>query len=114
MTTEQLPLPDYDHLTLPALTSRVRALDAGGVSALLAYEQEHGDRLPGGARPARAARRARGRRPAVRRRPGRRAPGPAPPAAGGSEVSPATTDAPKINPPSQGVPTNPSQPRSTG
>lgn len=41
-----LPLPDYDHLPLTALESRVRSLAAEGVEELLAYERTHADRLP--------------------------------------------------------------------
>ena len=41
-----LPLPDYDHLPLGGLQSRVRSLTAGEVEELLAYEHSHGDRLP--------------------------------------------------------------------
>ncbi|MFF3504468.1 hypothetical protein [Streptomyces sp. NPDC003247] len=41
-----LPLPDYDHLPLGGLESRVRSLTAGEVEELLAYERTHADRLP--------------------------------------------------------------------
>jgi len=110
---DQLPLPDYDHLPVDGLASRIRTLDAAGLETLLAYERAHADRLqvvtimenrltalregaqPSGGDPAAAA-----------------ADDPVP-AAGGSKVSEATTG-PKINPPSQGDPTNPAQPRSTG
>ncbi|HEY0374065.1 MAG TPA: hypothetical protein VGC94_04665 [Amnibacterium sp.] len=104
-----LPLPDFDHIPLGTLPSRISALDAEGVQHLLDYEQAHGDRLPvtevlrhriealrNGAEPSGAVEQA---MPEV-----------APAAGGGSKVSPATTG-PKINPPSQGVPTNPAQPR---
>jgi hypothetical protein len=104
----ELPLPDYDHIPLGTLLSRISALDADGVQALLDYEQEHGDRLPvtevlrhriealqGGAEPSGAIQQD---MPEVTR------------SQTGSPVSPATTG-PKINPPSQGVPTNPAQPR---
>ena len=43
---DQLPIPDYDHLPVGSLASRIRTLDAGGVETLLAYERAHGDRLP--------------------------------------------------------------------
>jgi hypothetical protein len=43
---DELPLPDYDHLPLGSLEGRIRSLDADGLSALLAYERAHGDRLP--------------------------------------------------------------------
>lgn len=103
-----LPLPDYDHIPLGTLPSRIHSLDAGGVEALLAYEQAHGNRLPvvqvlesrldalrGGAEPSGSL------------------PHEMPEMSqghGGSPVSPDTAG-PPINPPSQGVPTNPAQPR---
>ncbi len=43
---DTLPLPDYDHLPIGGLTSRVRTLDAAGVQTLLEYERAHGNRLP--------------------------------------------------------------------
>jgi hypothetical protein len=111
---DQLPLPDYDHLPLGGLTSRIRALDTDGVRTLLEYERAHGDRAPvvtvlenrltalqEGAQPS-------GGDPAADFTPEAGVP-----AAGGSKVSEATTG-PAINPPSQGDPTNPAQPRSTG
>ena len=104
-----LPLPDYDHLPLGTLETRLHALDEPGVAALLVHERAHGDRLPvvqllearlgrlrGGAEPS-------GGLPASEP-----SAGGAP--AGGSPVGPATTG-PAINPPSQGDPTNPAQPR---
>jgi hypothetical protein len=107
---DQLPLPDYDHLPLPGLTSRVRTLDADGVRALLEYERGHGDRLPvvtvlqnrlteleQGAQPS-------GGDPAAA------TPEAPPGAAAASKVSQATSG-PPVNPPSQGDPTNPAQPR---
>ncbi|MGW0821611.1 hypothetical protein [Streptomyces sp. NPDC002845] len=39
-----LPLPDYDHLPIGSLESRVRALTADEVEQLLAYEHAHADR----------------------------------------------------------------------
>jgi hypothetical protein len=105
---DELPLPDFDHIPLGTLPSRISALDESGVQALLDYEQEHGDRLPvvevlrhriealrNGAEPSGAIEQ---NMPEVTS------------SQGGSPVSPATTG-PKINPPSQGVPTNPAQPR---
>jgi hypothetical protein len=41
-----LPLPDYDHLPIGGLESRVRSLAAEEVEELLAYERTHADRLP--------------------------------------------------------------------
>ncbi|SFU02741.1 hypothetical protein SAMN05660657_04863 [Geodermatophilus amargosae] len=107
---DQLPLPDYDHLPVDGLISRIRTLDATGLQTLLDYEKAHANRLkvvmamgnrlkslhegaqPSGGDPAAAA-----------------ADDPAP-ASSGSKVSEATTG-PAINPPSQGDPTNPAQPR---
>ena len=110
---DQLPLPDYDHLPVDGLTSRIRTLDAAGLETLLEYERSHANRvqvvsamehrlsgLADGAQPS-------GGDPAAT---GADAP-PAP--AGGSQVSEATSG-PPVNPPSQGDPTNPAQPRSTG
>ncbi|MDO0930810.1 hypothetical protein QQY66_03640 [Streptomyces sp. DG2A-72] len=41
-----LPLPDYDHLPIGGLESRVRSLTAEEVETLLTYERSHADRLP--------------------------------------------------------------------
>ena len=107
---DMLPLPDYDHLALGSLTSRIRSLDVAGVETLLGYEKAHGNRLPvvtvlenrltslhegaesSGGDPAAAA----------ADDPGQ--------TAGGSKVSEATSG-PPVNPPSHGDPTNPTQPR---
>ncbi|MCZ2807515.1 hypothetical protein O2W18_20600 [Modestobacter sp. VKM Ac-2983] len=110
---DSLPLPDYDHLPVGSLTSRIRTLDADGLQTVLAYEKSHANRvqvvsamthrldeLQSGAQPS-------GGDPAGSQ------PEHAPAPSGGSPVSEATTG-PKINPPSQGDPTNPAQPRSTG
>jgi hypothetical protein len=107
---DELPLPDYDHLTLGELPTRIGGLDAEALRQLLAYEREHGDRLPvvqvlehrlaavesgagvtGGNRLAST--------PASRQSP-----------EGGSKVGPETIG-PPVNPPSHGDPTNPAQPR---
>jgi hypothetical protein len=108
---DALPLPDYDHLPIGGLASRIRSLDAAGVQTLLAYERAHGKRLQAvqimenrlaalrdGAEPS-------GGDPAADVTP--EAPEHA---AGGSKVSEATAG-PPVNPPSQGDPTNPAQPR---
>ena len=113
MTNAELPLPDYDHLPLGSLTHRVRSLDASDLATLLAYEREHGNRLPvvqvlenrlatveGGAALSDGS-------------PTAATPEAAPPPAGTTSASPATAG-PVINPPSHGDPTNPAQPRSTG
>ena len=105
-----LPMPDYDHLPVGSLTSRIRSLDADDLTTLLDYEREHANRiqvvsamqsrlsgLKNGAQPS-------GGDPAAG---GADAP-PAP--EGGSKASEATSG-PPVNPPSHGDPTNPSQPR---
>ena len=107
---DELPLPDYDHLPLGSVTSRIRTLDLGGLETVLAYEKAHAHRLPvvqaiehrlgqlrAGAEPS-------GGDPAAFVP---EAPAGTP---GGSPVSEATTG-PPVNPPSQGDPTNPAQPR---
>ncbi|MCU1617342.1 MAG: hypothetical protein JWO98_4882 [Frankiales bacterium] len=111
---DTLPLPDYDHLPLGGLISRIRTLDADGLQTLLTYEKAHGNRAPvvtamenrlsslrEGAQPS-------GGDPAAEPIP--EAP---PPPSAGSPVSEATAG-PPMNPPSHGDPTNPAQPRSTG
>ena len=107
---DELPIPDYDHLQTGALVSRIRTLDATGLQTLLTYEKAHANRIQvvqamqhrlssveAGAQPS-------GGDPAA----------PAaddPVAVGtGSKVSEATSG-PPVNPPSQGDPTNPAQPR---
>src|SRR3954451_22209765 len=111
---DQLPLPDYDHLPIGGLASRIRTLDAAGVQTLLDYEKAHGNRLQvvqilrnrlsgleSGAQPS-------GGDPAADFT--SEAPEPA---AGGSKVSEATSG-PGTNPPSHGDPSSPAQPRPTG
>jgi hypothetical protein len=106
-----LPIPDYDHLPLGSLESRIRTLDEPGLEALLVHESKHGDRLPvmnvlrrrlealrAGAKPS-GGDGAAGEMPEVQRR-----------ADHEPKASPAT-EGPPQNPPSQGVPTNPAQPR---
>jgi len=105
-----LPLKDYDHLPVGSLTSRIRTLDVEDLTTLLDYERAHGNRfqvvtvmesrlagLKDGAQPS-------GGNPTAT---GADAP-PAP--EGGSKASEATSG-PPVNPPSQGDPTNPAQPR---
>jgi hypothetical protein len=107
---DQLPLPDYDHLPIGSVQSRIRTLDAAGVEAVLSYERAHGNRLPvvqvleqrlsalqEGAEPTSGSPLA--ATPELQHAP-----------AGGSNASP-QTEGPPINPPSQGDPTNPAQPR---
>jgi hypothetical protein len=107
---DELPLPDYDHLPVGSVESRIRSLDADGLAALLSYEQAHGNRLPvvqvlehrlaavrGGAEPTSGS-------PLAATPELQHAPSPA------SEASP-STQGPPINPPSHGDPTNPAAPK---
>jgi hypothetical protein len=110
---DTLPLPDYDHLPVGSLTSRIRTLDADGLQTLLSYEQSHANRvqvvqamthrldeLRSGAQPSGGSpEAAQPEHPAD--------------AGGGSQVSEATSG-PPVNPPSHGDPTNPGQPRGSG
>jgi hypothetical protein len=106
---DQLPLPDYDHLPIGSVESRIRTLDAAGVEAVLSYERAHGNRLP-------VLQVLEHRLNALREgaEPSGSVPEQLPElggaAAGGSPVSPETSG-PPINPPSHGDPTNPAQPR---
>lgn len=43
---EDLPLDDFDHLTLPQLRGRIRRLDEVALAQVRDYERAHGDRLP--------------------------------------------------------------------
>jgi hypothetical protein len=119
---DTLPIPDYDHLPLGSLESRIRTLDRSGLEALLTFESKHGDRAPvmnlfrqrlqqldhgakpsggdptGGTMPETGSAGSAGSAPA----------GAA--GSGGSTVSP-QTQGPPVNPPSHGDPTNPAQPR---
>jgi hypothetical protein len=110
MSSADLPLSDYDDLTLGAVESRIRSLDAASLRQLLDYERAHGNRLPvvqlleqrsaqleAGAEPT-------GGSPDAL--------DPAVETTGAPEsVSPARTEGPPVNPPSHGDPTNPAQPR---
>lgn len=103
-----LPLPDFDHIPLGTLPSRIQPLDSEGVEALLAFEQAHGNRLP-------VVQVLEARLEALRSgaEPSGSLPQDMPEVSqgqGGSPVSPATAG-PPVNPPSHGVPTNPAQPR---
>ena len=42
---DDLPLPDYDHLQVGSLTSRIRTLDADDLQTLIAYERAHAKRV---------------------------------------------------------------------
>lgn len=45
-THEDLPLEDYDHLTLGSLRGRLRSLDVDQLVRLRSYEKAHANRLP--------------------------------------------------------------------
>ena len=103
-----LAVPDYDHLPVATLRDRVRSLEAGQLDDLITYEEAHGAREPVlTVLRARAQQLAQGAEPSG-----------GDPAAAQPEHAPAPTGpalgesgAPPINPPSQGDPTNPAQPR---
>jgi hypothetical protein len=42
----ELPLPDYDHLPVGTLPSRISGLEEADVAQLITYEKAHGNRLP--------------------------------------------------------------------
>ena len=110
---DDLPLPDYDHLNVGSLISRIRTLDAAGLQALLEYEQGHANRVQVvSAMQSRLSGLREGAQPSGGD-PAAVGPDAPPPPAGGSQVSEATSG-PPVNPPSHGDPTNPAQPRSTG
>ena len=110
---DDLPLPDYDHLQVGSLTSRIRTLGHDDLQTLITYERSHANRvqvvaamenrmssLKSGAQPSGGD-------------PSAATPEAATSASGGSKVSEATSG-PAMNPPSHGDPTNPAQPRPTG
>ena len=104
----ELPLPDFDHIPLGTLQSRISGLDENGISQLLTFEREHGNRLP-------VVQVLENRLQALRdgAEPSASVPTSMPEVSqgqAGSKVSPATSG-PPINPPSHGDPTNPAQPR---
>lgn len=107
---DQLPLPDYDHLPIGSLESRIRSLDADQLQDLLDYETAHGERLPVTQVLRTRLQRVREGAPTSDGSP--LAPAPeaqvAPPP--GSPAGP-QTQGPPVNPPSHGDPTNPAQPR---
>jgi hypothetical protein len=107
---DDLPLPDYDHLQVGSLTSRIRTLGSDDLKTLLAYERSHANRIQVvSAMEHRLSGLADGEQPSGGDPTATGADAP-PAAATGSQVSEATSG-PPINPPSQGDPTNPAQPR---
>ncbi len=108
---DDLPLADYDHMTLGSLRGRLRSLSLQQLGQVRAYEKAHADRLPVvtmldnriakltsdiTAQPTGNVDAVDAAAAACRR--------------GRLKVGPATRG-PAQNPPSQGVPTNPAQPR---
>lgn len=104
---KDLPLPDYDHLPVGTLPTRITGLGEAEVAQLVAYEKAHGNRLPilqvleqrlhqlqNGAEPS-----------------GTQTP-PTPEVLGSPDTPQApVVTGPPVNPPSHGDPTNPAQPR---
>lgn len=110
MSTTDLPIPDFDHLQVGDLATRIRSLDADQVGELIQYELQHAARVPVlqvlGVRRDQLAAGA----PQTDGDPAAFDPLAPPAPSSVPEVGPATAG-PKINPPSQGDPTNPAQPR---
>jgi hypothetical protein len=109
MTHHELPLPDYDSMPMGSIESRVRTLGESGVRQLLDHERAHANRVA-------VVRLLEQRLVALNT--GEAEPSGGSPAAETPEVStgaggsqPAMSEGPPMNPPSQGVPTNPAQPR---
>ena len=44
--SDDLPIPDYDQLSLPDIRHRVRSLEEGPLRQLFDHETEHGNRIP--------------------------------------------------------------------
>jgi hypothetical protein len=109
MPERDLPIDDYDHLPVGSLVSRIRTLDATGLQTLLDYEKGHANRIQVvSAMQTRLSSLKDGAQPSGGD-PNAATPEAAPPADSGSKVT--ATDAPPVNPPSHGDPTNPAQPR---
>ncbi|MCW2605754.1 MAG: uncharacterized protein JWO60_447 [Frankiales bacterium] len=113
---DDLPLADYDHMTLGSLRGRLRSLSLEQLGQVRAYEKAHADRLPVVTmldnRIAKLT-------SDITVQPTGKTDAPVPElqpsqvARGGSKVQPGT-GGPKQNPTSQGDPTNPGQPRGSG
>ncbi len=104
---DELPLPDYDHVPLAVLPSRITSIDEQGLNQIVAYEREHGNRLP-------VIVTLESRLEAVRNGAavGGRTPDDLPEVSEtqhGSKVTPATSG-PPTNPPAKSSPMNPAQP----
>ncbi|HEV7948515.1 MAG TPA: hypothetical protein VGP24_01985 [Glaciihabitans sp.] len=107
MPHNELPLPEYDHIPIGHLPARIAPLDSSQMQQLVTYEREHGNRLPvlvvlehrlealnNGVEPSGEVTT---NFPEVS------------PSASEPTISPETTTAPQINPPSHGNPTNPAR-----
>lgn len=105
-----LPIPDYDHLPIAVLRQRMHPLGQEQLQDVIDYETAHNDRpliqqllrhrmdeLQSGAEPSDGP--TGGGVPQT------------PDNAAAAAASDPTVDSPAINPPSQGDPTNPAQPR---
>lgn len=106
---EDLPLPDFDHMTLGQLRGRLRTLDLVSLVQLRDYEEAHANRLP-------IVAMLNNRITKVQESgtdtgsPQTTSAGASQPTPTGSRVTPVTAG-PPINPPTGGDPTNPAQPR---
>ena len=109
---QSLPIPDYDHLSVEALQHQIRSLDESGLQALLGYERAHGDRVHVvQVLEARLDQLAAGAQPTAGSSGSPNDSAAGPPQFSPGRVSPSSAPSPPINPPSQGVPTNPAQPK---
>jgi hypothetical protein len=108
---DRLPIPDFDHLPVGSVASRIRSLDERSLEALVAYEEQHAARAPvllvlrQRLVAVRAGAEQSGGDPAAETRPEA-----ARDSADREGANPSTAG-PPVNPPSHGVPTNPAQPR---
>lgn len=106
---DELPLPDFDHMTLGQLRGRLRTLDLVSLVQLRDYEEAHANRLQ-------IVAMLNNRITKVQASgtdsgsPQTSSAGASKPTSTGSRVTPATAG-PPINPPTGGDPTNPAQPR---
>jgi hypothetical protein len=111
MTHHELPLPDYDQLPTGSIESRIRTLGEKDVRTLYDYERAHANRV----QVVQIIERRLVALDTGRAEPSGGSPLAVAPEAGsgadaGSTASP-QKQGPAQNPPSQGVPTNPAQPR---
>lgn len=112
MSTQEPPVPGYDGMSVANIETRARAMDEQGVLELLDHERAHANRIQvvqmlehrvemlrsGQATPSGGD-------------PGAPAPESVHESARATEQASPQTEGPPQNPPSQGVPTNPAQPR---